>query len=415
MDESRFEMVTDAGLGVARRKARLPEFVGMEGDAGAVLDRLNLGIIGLGSVGLGIALSAARLQLGGLVLVDPGRYKPASLLTHPILPEDAAGGKSKAQHAGELCGRISPRSRIQVHDGPLQSLDMAALAETDILAVATDNLAAEVEAAQRCLHLRKPLVHAAVHGDTLVAQVRFYHLAHSDSPCPACAYGKAELAQLNAETEFKCDGLGKAGSGAHVATRPTVSVSCLCSMAADLAMIQILRHSLGLGRPLGDFVLEYCGFTNRTVTSPLAGRNPACLCDHDEVRTPRAIADPLGGCSLSQLAERAGLDGDPAGAAGRSFVVGDLEFVVFGGCECGVHSVRRFARPGEALGRCERCGRPITAQPFFSHRPASGSVLKGVLDRPLRQIGAASARSALVGRGERGVLFYNRTSGEEAS
>ena len=70
-----------------RRGARLPDFLGLEGSADSRLDAFRVMVIGSGSVGGNGVLSLARLQVGEIWIVDPGRLKAESLLTHPIWPE----------------------------------------------------------------------------------------------------------------------------------------------------------------------------------------------------------------------------------------------------------------------------------------------------------------------------------------
>src|SRR5262249_7510891 len=154
------------------RDTRLPQFLGLRGGPGSVLDALKVAVVGTGSVGRNLALHLARLQIAALYLVDRGRFKAESVLTQPIVPEGI--GEPKASSTGRLCQQISPGTDVWVYDGGVGALYPAALAEVDAVFVATDNLAAEIEVGQRCLHLRKPLLHASVHGETLVAQVRFF-------------------------------------------------------------------------------------------------------------------------------------------------------------------------------------------------------------------------------------------------
>ena len=47
------------------------------------------------------------------------------------------------------------------------------MAEADVVFLATDNLAVEVDASHQFRLLGIPIVQASVHGETLVAQVRF--------------------------------------------------------------------------------------------------------------------------------------------------------------------------------------------------------------------------------------------------
>lgn len=436
------EVAAEAGWQVkngAHRRERLPQLVGLARDADAELDRLRLAIIGAGSVGLAIALSAARLQVGGLLLVDGGRYKMASLLTHGILPHEAAAALPKAAHAGRLCKQISPRTRVFAYDGPIQAMAMDALVGFDLVVLATDNVAAEIEAGLRCLRLRTPLVQAAVHGETLVAQVRFYRNADAGGACPACSLNRAEIEMLTTGRELKCDGTGAAPRGARAGAVPTRSTSCLCGLAADLAMIEILKYVLGLGpwaapgrtsaaasggaapaggtacgTPAGrggDYVLEYAGYTSKAVVTPLASRASACVCDHAATWLPASPPRPLAACSLSELAEAAG----PGGGLDRAwFTVDGMVFALAGVCSCGKRRrLNVFTAPGAAgHERCGACGEPFCAEAFFWRRAVAAEELKEQVNRPLREIGAAGARCVLVaGDDNRAVLFSGGLAG----
>jgi molybdopterin/thiamine biosynthesis adenylyltransferase len=386
------------------RRERLPQWVGLKGDAGAALDGLRLAIIGNGSVGLGLALAAARLQVKGLDLIDGGHYKRASLLTHDILPREAALAHPKALHAARLCKQISPATRVRAYAGTIQSMAMDALADADLAVLATDNVAAEVEVGKRCLHLRKPLVHAAVHGETLTAQVRFYRNADAAGACPACFLNRTEIEHLSAGLTFKCDGSGAAPQAAATAVAPTRSVSSLCGLAANLAMIEILKYVVGLGPKRGDFVLEYAGYTNRTVVTPLGPRPSTCFCDHDTVWTLQEPPRPLSECSLGDLAAAAGLAADLRRVA---FSVDQMVYAQAGACGCGKpRRLERFAVPGVSqAGVCETCRQPVYADAFFSHRPAAAACLGAAVRRPLRELGAPDPRCVLVQQDDRAVLF----------
>ncbi len=377
------------------RGARLPAFRGLAGEAGPALDALRVAVVGVGSVGRALALHLARLQVGEVRFVDPGRYKAESLLTQPIHPEDV--GAAKASNTARLCRRLSPATRVLAFDGPVQALSWTALADVDAVLLATDNLAAEVEVGQRCVWLRRPLLQASVHGDTLVAQVRLLLNSDGEGPCPACAFGPAEWAHLNGETTFSCEGRADGGVGRTV-TAPTRSVSFLCSLAADLALTQLLRLALGLGVPPGDAVLEYCGYTHRTALSPLR-RNADCPCDHtawERAAAPRPLAD----CTPRELVGAAGLEeGEEAGIA---LAVDGSPFVERGACpECRrEQAVGRFGAPG----RCGACGGAVEAQPFYTHRAAPAALWRPLRDRPLRELGAGGAPCVVVRGPGRAVL-----------
>jgi len=396
------------GFVAAPREARLPSFLGMAPEAPARLGDLGVAIVGTGSVGSNVALHLARLQVGALTLVDRGQLKAESVLTHlAITPADV--GKPKASTVGRLCKWISPTTRVLAHDGPVADLDLLAFADADVVVVATDNILAEIEIGAICVRLGKPFVQGSVYGDMLIAHARFLANRDGEGPCPVCGFSAAEWDHVNRATTFSCEGLAAGRPAAQVAGQPTMSTSFLCSVAADLVMVQILRYFLGLGRPVDDTMVEYCGFTNRTVTTPLT-RNPRCPCEHilyQQVATQRPVAR----LSLRELAAAAGLGGC-TGDEALAFAVDGLVFAELGACGCeGSRPIRRFVAAGGEAGRCQSCGGAVRAQPFYCHQPVPGSVVADVLDVPLRELGAGSARSVVVRGDAAGVLLRHRGAG----
>jgi molybdopterin/thiamine biosynthesis adenylyltransferase len=409
MTEPRPNTVCEIGLPLATataptrratRSARLPKFVGSAEPAGTQLDGLNVMVTGCGSVGGSIATHLARLQPAGIVLVDPGDLKPESLLTHPVDPQSL--GQRKVGYFGRLAKAISPKTRIVVFAGPIELLPSAAFAAVDLVVVATDDLAAEIEVGQRCIYHRIPLIQAAVHGETLVAQVRVWRNRDAAGACPACGMGTAEWEHLYRETRFSC-----AGSDAPVirqpAPTPTRSVSALCSLAADLAMMQLLRIVLQLGPPVEDSVTELSAYQQRISISPLP-RNTACPCDH-RAWDRLSISGPLGRHSLRQLLELTPWRSSRL-PPGLSYMVDQLEYIERVICCESSQTIGRFGELDTQVGHCPHCRRPLYPQRLFSHRVVSARTLGPQLDQPLDQLGAAASRAVVVRLGDRTVFCH---------
>ena len=384
---------------VPPRSARMPAFVGCDPEhVRSVLDRLRVTLVGAGAVGRVIALHLARLLIAGLQIVDRARYKPESLLTQAITPDEV--GVSKAGSTGVLCKRISPATRVEVFDGPFEALAPTELARTDLVILATDNLSIEVRVGQRCIELRKPLVQGSVHGETLTVHARFFSNASADSPCPACGFTADEWAHLNAATTFSCDGADPTSAPARATTQPTRSVSWLCSTAADLVLMQVLRHVAGLGVPVADSVVESCAYTHRNVVTPLK-RNPSCPVEHVPW-TARPAPGPLGRTTLRELAAAAGVRDE----ALVGFQVGDARYIEAGTCEHGHdRPVGRFVESPGGGTLCGTCGEPLHAQPIFTHRVVPASVLAHRLDLPLAELGARTPVWVVVREGDEAVMF----------
>lgn len=385
-----------------------PPAMALLGCAAGALERLRalaIAVIGCGSIGGRVAVLLARMGIGGLLLVDPKSYKPASLTTHEIGPEDV--GKPKALAVARRCKAASPTTRVTAFPGPVEALDLAALGDASAVAMAPDLLSVEIEVGQRCLWLGKPLIHASVHGPTLTVQVRFFGNATGAGACPRCLYGSAELELLARQARFSCEGGPAAAAPLPHEAGATNSLGAICSMAASLAVLQILRHLLGLGQPVADTMLEYCGFTHRTVVSPLE-RNPKCPSEH-AVLGQAAVPEPLAGRSLAQAVQAA--TGIPA-PPDAQFEVAGHDWVEFAGCGCERPSpVRRFIERGRAdLGRCPRCAAMRVPLQFHTYRAVSAAILGAAIGRPLRKLGVRRADSILLRTGDAGTLIRPQPS-----
>ncbi len=128
--------------------SRLPQFIGLRGDARQRLRSFRLGVIGAGSVGGNIAMDMARLGIGELIIVDRGRFKAESLQTHAILPDLI--GQPKASSMGRICKMLCPSMCVRAFDGPVQSLPRDTFADADVVALASDNLPTEGDTGETC-------------------------------------------------------------------------------------------------------------------------------------------------------------------------------------------------------------------------------------------------------------------------
>jgi len=191
-----------------------------------------------------------------------------------------------------------------------------------------------------------------------------------------------------------------------------MSVSPLCSLAADLAVLQALKHLFHLGSPPADSVLEFCAYTGKTSISPLR-RTPDCPCEHarfERRRLPAALA----ACTPSQLAAACGFH-EQEESAGISLAVDGLVFVESGACKCSASvPVSCFAAPGASLGSCPKCTSGIFAAPFFTHPSLGGSLFSALQDHPLGSLGVPAAASAAVMRSrDSGTVLLSSGSGKE--
>jgi molybdopterin/thiamine biosynthesis adenylyltransferase len=391
----------------APRGARMPAFHDIRLDPVEALLGLSVVIVGCGSVGGRLALHCARMGVGRLLLVDPDRFGAESLLTHAAAPQDV--GESKAARTAARAKSLAPGARVRVFDGPVEALDPLELLDADTLLVATDNVPAELSAAQLALRLGIPCLHAALHGETLTCQVRVTGVAGPEAACLACLMGASELDGAARHTRYACAGDGRP---VRAGAPPTMSVAALCSLAADLAALELLRAVLGLGGRSGDVIVEHNVYARRTTVSPVR-RNPACPLEHRAWERASCLRGPEE-LSTRELAAAAGLAGATPGApalavAGREWI----EQVV---CTCGANRRVERLRPSDAPeGRCARCGERMHVPAVFRHRQVPADALGRRIDVPLARLGAGRPAAVLLESDGRSVVLSAAPRGEDAS
>jgi molybdopterin/thiamine biosynthesis adenylyltransferase len=386
------------------RSVRAPGLLGVAQDVGAALRELDLVVVGLGAVGLHLADAAARLGVRSLVLVDGARLKVESLLTHRCGPREV--GRSKARVAAERGKALSPTTRVLSFEGPVEDLPTCVLASASWILLATDNLAAEIRVAQSALHLGVPLVQASVHGATLTAAVRSLAPVEGDEgPCLACAYSSREWAQLDEGTRFSCDGPAGAGAAPDRSRVPTTSWPFVCALAANLAWMELVRRTAGIGGDGESRLIEYEGARHRTFVTPLA-HAAGCPLDHRGDRLVPRDGDLAASTPRELLRDAGYADAD---LRRTTLTVEGFRYASLATCSCSAHPrLGRFFRAGGALGPCRRCGRPQVPHPLHQYQEAPFSSLEGGIDTPLDALGAPGASSVRVrGNGE-AVRFYRR-------
>ncbi len=374
-----------------------------------ILGRLRVAIIGCGSVGGRVALNLARLGIGGFELIDPKSHQPSSLATHDIQPADV--GVPKAEVAARRCKAIHPALRAKVHVAPIESLDVFALAGVDIFFMSPDLLSAEVATGQIARQLGRPLLHASVHGPTLTLHVRTFLNREPAGCCPACAYGPGEWSMMSRQVRFSCAGAGSSGQPVAQASPEapaTNSVSPLCSAAADLAVLQMLRLVVSLGQPVGDTILEYCGFTHRTIITPIA-RNPQCPVDHRPLRRAEVPPEAARWSPARWCTHATGL-----GPADSTLLeVPGFAWVELAQCGCPRPTVIRqyVARASRHHSHtCPNCRTALVPLEFHSYAKASLALLGPAAERPLPDLGLRRIPGLLVHHNDAGWLLQRQTS-----
>ncbi|MBI3986272.1 MAG: ThiF family adenylyltransferase, partial [Lentisphaerae bacterium] len=280
--------------------ARLPDFVRGPGQAECRkrLSQLSVAIAGVGSVGLAGVDRLSRMGIAALLCADPARFKPASILTHPIVvpsnldPPKACFG---ARHAA----RINPQMDVRYVIGKLEDVSLSVLRKYELMKVATDNLDSVLVLGRQARRLSIPLIREAVEGQTLTAQVAIYSNSSETSPCPVCGFGTWEWASIGKDKRFSC-----AGGETQSARELTMSIPSHCSLAADLGVQQTVKFVLGLGKPVADTMLSYFGYTNELSVAQLR-QNPNCPCDH-RAYTQVIVPDKLGKLTMADILNASG-------------------------------------------------------------------------------------------------------------
>lgn len=384
------------------RQQRFPNLIGMPPNGHETLNNLKIAVAGCGAVGRTIAIDLARLGIAKLLLIDPKKYKAQSLLTQQISPAEV--GRSKAESTANACAEISHNTEICFHADRFETLGHLALEEVNLVIMAGDNLRLESAVGQWTSLFQIPLIHAAVHGETLVAQIHVYSNQGAESPCPCCGWGAAEWDHHARETTFACDPASVSGSPqeAIIATQPTTSTPSLCGIAANLASTQMLRFVLGLGKPVGDTSLQFCAFTNKTVTSPLH-RHEECPTNHRPYARFLLPTEPTVSLNdlLKQTKELWSNDDPP------TFELGNQEWVEAGLCHCksAPTPIARFASVGASKSCCESCGSSLSKQPFFTHSRASLQHLGKALDASISTICDAMPEWIVIRNSENAALL----------
>jgi hypothetical protein len=138
---------------------------------------------------------------------------------------------------------------VLVFDAPVESLPPAALVDTDIVILASDNLAAEVCVGQMCAWLGKPLVHVSVtrrNADRAGARVHQWSWRGVAVPALRVRLGGRGAPACRGQ-HFPCD-------GGIAPTPPTMSTSALCALGGFDGRDAGDPPSAEPGEPLGDAI-----------------------------------------------------------------------------------------------------------------------------------------------------------------
>jgi hypothetical protein len=298
---------------------------------------------------------------------------------------------------------MNPACRVQAAVGQAQDVLLRDLRKADVLLVAGDNLSLLLWAARAAAALGKPLVQAAVHGETGSAIVRSYDLRNADSACPMCGMSEREL---NDQTSrFGCD-IDPSRPTHDEATR---TMPPICHAAGTLAANEAIkwlaqRHEIALRGE--EFVCSMFAYKTWRTELP---RNCDCRLPHADWQL-RDVSAEANQTTLGCLARQLGVDQFQPTTQTRS----EIPWISFTFCgSCGrASSVRRFVRAGGAVGRCE-CGAALTTVPQGMRSVIPSDDLKSCWDTPLASLGIESGEAIGILLEDQWVYFFTSECSEK--
>ena len=356
------------------RRTQPLKFVGSpkDIDVQSVLGGLNVVIVGVGSIGANIAYGTARLLPRQITLIDPDIWTLSNILTSPISRSDMQ--RSKALAVGRNCMNISPDSKIYCFKGNIQEYPLHLLKEADVVFLSTDNLSAEIFTNDVCYKLQKTLIQASISGETLLCQIRLLANQGGGAPCLECLYSPQDYERLSAESIYRCDGTGTAV--------PTRAPAALCALAANMAVLIMLRHALHFGNPMANTMTQFCAYSPGKTSIIQMKRNPECLNEHITY-THRLSPKPLRDCSFLDLASA--IDTSPGDV---SVEVGNYRWLDHLSCGCEIFPKKRYfnyQKPRRL--HCVQCDTTLDLSPYFSRSQVPLSLLGSSIAQPLGHLG----------------------------
>ncbi len=365
------------------------------------LKRRSVAVFGLGAVGGEILASLARLGVGRLIGIDPGRYREDSWRTQPVFPEHA--GQAKAWVQGLRARRHNPAGEVWAAIGRAQDLPLGLLRKIDVFITAGDNMELPVWAGNMAIALgKKALVQGAVHGPTWTAICRTYNLASAGSPCPGCMLRAREWGLLS--VRYGCDPAA-ATEGGFVKDHdlgPTATLPTICTTAAQMATLECLKRLLNIdAQEVQSEEISYCLLTHQLLRTTLP-RNPSCRCAHERWKI-LDLTQPPSQMTLSKLASSINCEKGDLQIRGESHWVSDT---LCG--RCGLKTpVRRFVHGfGVKVGACD-CGAALIASPIGSYSIMPPQDLEVCFTRPLSTLGLETGGSVgLSSKGQNWTYFF---------
>lgn len=369
--------------------------------AGRTLAQGRVAIFGIGAAG-GVAYRLlVQAGVGAIDIVDPDRYGMDSFLTQNAAWSDA--GRLKAEVQGEAAVRLNPAVQVRAAVGRAQQVRLRDLRLADVLLAAGDNLELALWSGKMAAGLGKPLVQAAVHGETASSIVRGYDLRDGEGSCPRCGLGQRELEQQS--TRHGCD----IGQTASVETEPTRTQSTICNIAGAMAATEVMKWLTGnesLALRGEEAIVSTFNYNAWKTTLP---RDERCGMPHRRWQltdVPQRATET----TLRMLVKQLGL----GNALETQLIKSELDWIRFTFCSACRRRVDvcRFGRLDESLGVCV-CGEPLKAVPQGVRSIVPPEDLDWVGDKPLAEIGLDGGHAIGIQQGESWHYVFPRCNEDE--
>ncbi len=121
-------------------------------------------VVGAGGLGGQVLLCLARVGVGRLIVIDPGRFEESNL-NRQALCSLSTLGRTKTLTAKNTVAEINPGVEVQIHPVRLTSENQSQLlASADVVVDALDNIKDRMVLETGSKHAGIPLVHAAIEG-----------------------------------------------------------------------------------------------------------------------------------------------------------------------------------------------------------------------------------------------------------
>lgn len=220
---------------------------------------LNASVLVVGAGGLGAALIAylGAAGVGRIGIIDHDHVE-LSNLHRQIIHEQADVGRLKVESAADRLSELSPDTQVDIYPQRLGDHNTSIIARYDMVADGCDNFATRFAVNRACIHLKKPLVSAAIKGFS--GQLMTIK-AFGDDPTPCYQCFVPEVPN-EANT---CREVGVIGP--------------LCGILGSLQALEVMKVILGLPI-LTHRLLRYDAMTNQQQLVALT-RDPDCkACAH---------------------------------------------------------------------------------------------------------------------------------------